>query len=202
MEDRLQHRTPTHEPRRAHPQQPLQPAPTRGIQRTDSAYKRGHVGGRVNAPSTRRFNPRPPHGERHVAKRDRSGAERFNPRPPHGERRHHAAPRIGPRGVSIHAPRTGSDLAALEGEDLEMMFQSTPPHGERPRGYWINVAVTAVSIHAPARGATYSPHDYGSSGGVSIHAPARGATVRRIGGHFGAPVSIHAPARGATPRDR
>ena len=28
-------------------QQPLQPAPPRGIQRTDSAYERGHKGGRV-----------------------------------------------------------------------------------------------------------------------------------------------------------
>ena len=28
-------------------QQPLQPAPSRGIRRTDSAHKRGHIGGRV-----------------------------------------------------------------------------------------------------------------------------------------------------------
>ena len=31
------------------PQQPLQPAPSRGIRRTDSAHERGHVAGRVKA---------------------------------------------------------------------------------------------------------------------------------------------------------
>ncbi len=31
------------------PQQPLQPAPSRGIRRTDSAHERGHVAGRVTS---------------------------------------------------------------------------------------------------------------------------------------------------------
>mgnify|MGYP007128953113 CR=1 FL=1 len=59
------------------------------------------------------FNPRSPHGERHL--RGQAGARplHFNPRSPHGERR--ARQNGGPHDlqISIHAPRTGSDRTAL-----------------------------------------------------------------------------------------
>ena len=58
--------------------------------------------------TTLHFNPRSPHGERHLL----HGVERlgayFNPRSPHGERRLTDVT-MGGCGISIHAPRTGSD---------------------------------------------------------------------------------------------
>ncbi len=81
------------------------------------------------------FNPRPPHGERPIVKHQGQGWRCFNPRPPHGERRVAAAHKVGDamfqstppawgatrprcrhrlaRGVSIHAPRMGSDTPPL-----------------------------------------------------------------------------------------
>ena len=75
------------------------------------------------------FNPRPPHGERLHISVNQSSTYRFNPRPPHGER--HGEERDGYPfvGVSIHAPRMGSDRHDLQ------------PHGG-----------LIVSIHAPRMG--------------------------------------------------
>ena len=66
--------------------------------------------GRFCCQHSRYFNPRSPHGERRqylqsVLRR----MPHFNPRSPHGERR--VPPRVAAAGsgISIHAPRTGSD---------------------------------------------------------------------------------------------
>ena len=77
----------------------------------------------------------------------------FNPRSPHGERREQAFPRIASvvfqstlpaRGatricnqhgcwliISIHAPRTGSDLLCRQGRIYASYFNPRSPHGER-----------------------------------------------------------------------
>ncbi len=47
MEDRLQPHPPTHEPERAHPSSLCNPPPAAAYEKQDSAYERGHVGGRV-----------------------------------------------------------------------------------------------------------------------------------------------------------
>ena len=73
------------------------------------------------------FNPRSPHGERPAWERIKKHYKRyFNPRSPHGERRTKAPARFAACGISIHAPRTGSDLTAqrIEAKDE---FQSTLP---------------------------------------------------------------------------
>ena len=73
------------------------------------------------------FNPRSPHGERRARnQRTPTGAD-FNPRSPHGERpvrRDVPPPCVA---ISIHAPRTGSDipLSIISRQDLP--FQSTLP---------------------------------------------------------------------------
>ena len=56
------------------------------------------------------FNPRSPHGERPVFRTRIEAAIDFNPRSPHGERRSGHGRRAHGAHISIHAPRTGSDL--------------------------------------------------------------------------------------------
>ena len=59
------------------------------------------------------FNPRSPHGERRAAGTKRGhGQTDFNPRSPHGERPEYRLCRDLQSGISIHAPRTGSDHPA------------------------------------------------------------------------------------------
>ena len=100
------------------------------------------------------FNPRSPHGERLLVTASRVGGfSDFNPRSPHGERRafsplpHVAvpisihAPRTGSdlqqnsldflQGISIHAPRTGSDRAGRAVRIGADDFNPRSPHGER-----------------------------------------------------------------------
>ena len=94
--------------------------------RTGSDRRRGRETRRICD-----FNPRSPHGERHIDTSTFSPRQHFNPRSPHGERHGDAVQRLQPykfqstlpaRGatrvlrpalytslISIHAPRTGSD---------------------------------------------------------------------------------------------
>ena len=100
--------------------------------------------------------------------------------------------------VSIHAPRAGGDLHALDGAGAGpgvsihapargatpssqyrlplRSFQSTPPRGGATFNLAMNKAIDLVSIHAPARGATAEESPALAHDLVSIHAPARGAT--------------------------
>ena len=102
------------------------------------------------------FNPRSPHGERPAARNLRaSPGPDFNPRSPHGERRREGAgspceglifqSTLPARGatvrrdvpppcvaISIHAPRTGSDLKETPWEgEKNAYFNPRSPHGER-----------------------------------------------------------------------
>ena len=99
------------------------------------------------------FNPRSPHGERHKAMAQMEGKTYFNPRSPHGERRplysrRHKQKNFNPRSphgerpedapkeavttISIHAPRTGSDVSAIFSLLQLIDFNPRSPHGERP----------------------------------------------------------------------
>ncbi len=120
----------------------------------------------------------------------------FNPRSPRGERRCDTASKIGV-GISIHAPREGSDVAEVR------------------HGHWV-----FISIHAPregsdaniradlAAGLDFNPR---SPRGerlsitnpktlnlfISIHAPREGSDVSCMLPHFGFVISIHAPREGS-----
>ena len=61
---------------------------------------------------TRDFNPRSPDGERRQPAPHPSQEANFNPRSPDGERQDHQAHRRTRKGISIHAPRMGSDIPA------------------------------------------------------------------------------------------
>ena len=100
----------------------------------------------------RDFNPRSPHGERRTAPRICTSASNFNPRSPHGERLRRFR-RVLSLGISIHAPRTGSDIDASHSSMRRFRFQST----------------------LPARGATFLPSCGLWGYSISIHAPRTGS---------------------------
>ena len=76
--------------------------------------------------SSRDFNPRSPHGERHKILGLFCLLFYFNPRSPHGERPFKLSWSKLPT-ISIHAPRMGSDIAALKHNAISLIFQSTLP---------------------------------------------------------------------------
>ena len=103
------------------------------------------------------FNPRSPHGERHSPPRKWRVERYFNPRSPHGERQQGYPVPSWRTGISIHAPRMGSDARTCGSTRRHTSFQSTlpawgattrrpqrrrnqpnfnprSPHGERPDG--------------------------------------------------------------------
>ena len=80
--------------------------------------------------AARDFNPRSPHGERPSRDTAKFPNQDFNPRSPHGERLHNQVAQTQRAQISIHAPRTGSDLTRAGTEPAE----------------------TRISIHAPRTG--------------------------------------------------
>ena len=101
------------------------------------------------------FNPRSPHGERQAG---HSPAEwrnpYFNPRSPHGERHAVAHGWSHGRKISIHAPRTGSDVARAETPQGVGDFNPRSPHGERQTGSSRSREAAKFQSTLPARGAT------------------------------------------------
>ena len=143
------------------------------------------------------FNPRSPHGERRIWASSRSTSTHFNPRSPHGERRnrdgfHPCAYDFNPRsphgerraaqalpdagaGISIHAPRTGSD-----------------PQTRKP-----TKGAAKISIHAPRTGSDAVERFYALSPAFQSTLPARGATSEGQKPHVIIFISIHAPRTGS-----
>ena len=145
------------------------------------------------------FNPRSPHGERHIAEiiitvwvlfQSTLPARGATP-PKHGSTRIPGisihAPRTGsdrdwkrgaenPERISIHAPRTGSDDISAIAKDKYNQFQST----------------------LPARGATDAGTKRGTSGQFQSTLPARGATMADVRDGPLYRFQSTLPARGAT----
>ena len=87
--------------------------------------------------AVRDFNPRSPHGERPVRRRPAPCRRwNFNPRSPHGERLNIARHTQEIIVISIHAPRTGSDIHPMQ--------LDARPH---------------ISIHAPRTGSDTTASD-------------------------------------------
>ncbi len=166
------------------------------------------------------FNPRSPHGERPICQRVSGWYVNFNPRSPHGERQ---APRqkevmtmkfqstLPARGataswlsafayscISIHAPRTGSDVTATRRNHFRQYFNPRSPHGERPAPAIIAPPAEDISIHAPRTGSDKAfitssmPRNLFQS-----TLPARGATNHADIHPADNPISIHAPRTGS-----
>ena len=84
-------------------------------------------------PSSSRFNPRSPCGERPRRGRRRRTGSRFNPRSPCGERRG-GATENSQHTVSTHAPLAGSDSPSSPSRASSSCFNPRSPCGERPGG--------------------------------------------------------------------
>ena len=76
----------------------------------------------------------------------------FNPRSPHGERRNKRRTQQNDIIISIHAPRTGSDLIYALYNRRYTYFNPRSPHGERPAGDIVEWGGADISIHAPRTG--------------------------------------------------
>ena len=76
----------------------------------------------------------------------------FNPRSPHGERLYQFANIVDADNISIHAPRTGSDVRHVGGGTI----------------------YAAISIHAPRTGSDQRPKKKDQKNLISIHAPRTG----------------------------
>ncbi len=173
------------------------------------------------------FNPRSPHGERPCRVRRYAVSQGFQSTlPARGATVHAGRGQEEADAISIHAPRTGSDVATVYAGTGQGHFNPRSPHGERLAFSPSFSAASSISIHAPRTGS--DRHGYASvfshahfnprsphgerpprtiTRGVtriSIHAP-------RTGSDFHRPDNRHAltsfqstlPARGATcPRRR
>ena len=121
------------------------------------------------------FNPRSPHGERLIMRCIVDWLETFQStlpargatcRVPDGRPRHP---------ISIHAPRTGSDVLADRRRDHQ-----------------------AISIHAPRTGSdSFVDSLFNEARIFQSTLPARGATMRSPGAHRTLRISIHAPRTGS-----
>ena len=123
--------------------------------------------------------------------------------------------------ISIHAPRTGSDLIFLRLRTVNNHFNPRSPHGERRQGLAGGRVLHAISIHAPRTGSDKSRRVQSVlTKRFQSTLPARGATEakqRRYNGenhfnprsphgerqqvhpavHKGCCISIHAPRTGS-----
>ena len=79
----------------------------------------------------RNFNPRSPHGERRRGGRGSASTRRFQSTlPARGATARRQGQRIH-KAISIHAPRTGSDVGMYAGRKDYIYFNPRSPHGER-----------------------------------------------------------------------
>ena len=145
----------------------------------------------------------------------------FNPRSPHGERHGGSRLREGKENISIHAPRTGSDISPLSFTKYLLSFQSTlpargattpttsgTPFGWRfqstlpARGATLNLFPKATAIRfqstLPARGATSGWRGYACAISYfnprSPHGERQSSVPRQSAQHR---ISIHAPRTGS-----
>ena len=104
------------------------------------------------APRNRYFNPRSPDGERRTSSADLTSGEQFQSTlPGWGATRPVRWWRDHP-GISIHAPRMGSDDASLTLTRRMTYFNPRSPDGERPVRHCGRQGGRGISIHAPRMG--------------------------------------------------
>ena len=102
----------------------------------------------------------------------------FNPRSPHGERHVRAGFHVQQQYISIHAPRTGSDAGAGGRTCATRYFNPRSPHGERPCLMLLLRRFVQFQSTLPARGATLASYkDWHDISEFQSTLPARGATA-------------------------
>ena len=143
------------------------------------------------------FNPRSPHGERLRHGTSLPLRDDFNPRSPHGERL--CARKEGSHDlqISIHAPRTGSDINMVTKDTTAAQFQSTLPARGATLATCVQLACNLFQSTLPARGATCYRKQLRAEWAFQSTLPARGATCAVDQPHAGDGISIHAPRTGS-----
>ena len=149
-------------------------------------------------PPQKDFNPRSPHGERQQPAARRGQVIQFQSTLPARGATNVPGAFSSHQGISIHAPRTGSDSATKRRQRPHKHFNPRSPHGERQTGRACASAVMTFQSTLPARGATHASAPPEHAGAISIHAP-------RTGSDNGSPahsvgishISIHAPRTGS-----
>ena len=150
----------------------------------------------------------------------------FNPRSPHGERRQQSYEYEKTIFISIHAPRTGSDVFIPLFERSYFVISIHAPRTGSDCLCYERPAITDwISIHAPRTGSDIafgavtisychfnprSPHGErprafcakGRGGAFQSTLPARGATSKPPKTSGGFEISIHAPRTGSDGRPR
>ena len=121
------------------------------------------------------FNPRSPHGERPGLQIRSASSKHFNPRSPHGERR--GASRGGSQAaeISIHAPRTGSDVCVHLVHTSLVISIHAPRTGSDATEAPPRPPKSRISIHAPRTGSDNFGNCYSLYYAISIHAPRTGS---------------------------
>ena len=121
------------------------------------------------------FNPRSPRGERRKGKRGHRHADRFQSTLPARGATLGVIHHLLGDGISIHAPREGSDLTPPTLPSPTTYFNPRSPRGER----------------------RFQPPEFYIQFFISIHAPREGSDGGAPGGHGRGPISIHAPREGS-----
>ena len=155
--------------------------------------------GQMRGRRVRDFNPRSPHGERRATDAYRSAfwtfqstlpargatsfggvqwsSTRFQSTLPARGATPSSAFSMPQSGISIHAPRTGSDRTRCSSPTTRRYFNPRSPHGERLGVTTTQEMLESISIHAPRTG---SDRAAGTKRGTSRQfqstLPARGAT--------------------------
>ena len=153
---------------------------------------------RMRSTTTRHFNPRSPHGERRAASSVREVRPLFQSTLPARGATLQANLASGHRYISIHAPRTGSDVvevynvvahnqisihAPRTGSDRcaklclcnQHHFNPRSPHGERLKDFLRKKQQVDISIHAPRTGSDLFFDLAFRYMEISIHAPRTGS---------------------------
>ena len=127
------------------------------------------------------FNPRSPHGERRVKIFTTKAVRNFNPRSPHGERLARRSYKGFSPDISIHAPRTGSDLPFLSDNKCHHLISIHAPRtGSDVRLLDFVIHICKFQSTLPARGATLVAGYKSGDHIISIHAPRTGSDRRRL----------------------
>ena len=164
---------------------------------------RGATRSALGSPENKRFQSTlPARGATFPRRRTPHHMGHFNPRSPHGERRRRHflpqiqmyisihAPRTGSdvairdlsRGgdISIHAPRTGSDVCISYHREFPKYFNPRSPHGERRAHRPSFGATWQFQSTLPARGATFVSCSCNCYRQISIHAPRTGSDITYV----------------------
>ena len=99
--------------------------------------------------------------------------------------------------ISIHAPLTGSDSAAVSYGHPHPDFNPRSPHRERHNSGECVSGNVAISIHAPLTGSDAEMELSGATIRISIHAPLTGSDPSSKKDCAYIFISIHAPLTGS-----